>query len=218
MRAGLWLVAGLALLVPAVAAAKLAASGRYVCDDGSVAVFTEAPYGTSLRWHGREVMLAPQAVLWGFAYKGGGLKLRGRGDDGEETLEISGGGGATVTCNEVPVLSTPGVAAGTVVARQPLMLPKGAVVQVEVRDTARADAPAPLLGQVKLRPRAGQAPLHWWLRYDARHAAAPAQPALSVRITDAKGKLIWISDTFTPLPMAKDGFHETAIAVVPVRH
>jgi putative lipoprotein len=217
LRAGLWLVAGLALLVPAVASAKLAASGRYVCDDGSVAAFTEAPYGPSLRWHGREVMLAPRAVLWGFAYRGGGLELRGRGDDGAETQEISGAG-ATVTCNEVPVLPSPGVAAGTVVARQPLMLPEGAVVQVEVRDTARADAPAPLLGQVKLRPRAGQAPLHWWLRYDAPRAAPPARPALSVRITDLAGKLIWISDTFTPLPMTRDGFHETAIAVVPVRH
>jgi hypothetical protein len=48
--------------------------------------------------------------------------------------------------------------------------------------------------------------------------AAPARPALSARITDAQGRLIWISDTFTPLPLAsKSGFAEAVIKVVPVR-
>jgi putative lipoprotein len=212
-------VLGLSLLfaAPAEAASKIAASGRYVCDDGSLAAFTEAPYGPSMRWDGREVRLAPRAVFSGFGYRGDGLTLRGRGKEGDKTLVISGAG-ADVTCNAVPAVATPGVAAGIVTARLPMTLPKGAMVLVQLRDTARADAPAPLLGEVKIRPRAGRAPIHWWLRYDAKRAVRPAQPALSARITDAEGRLIWVSDTFTPLPVApKPGFAEGVISVVPVK-
>jgi putative lipoprotein len=210
------LVLALVLATPAGAASKIAASGRYVCDDGSLATFIEAAYGPSMVWDGREVRLAPRAVFSGFGYRGDGLSLRGRGKEGNKTLVISGRG-ADVTCNAVPAVATPGVAAGTVVAKLPLVLPKGATVLVQLRDAARADAPAPLLGQVQIRPAAGQVPLHWWLRYDAKRAGPPARPALSARITDASGKLIWINDTFTPLPVALAGFAEAVIMVVPVR-
>jgi len=207
----------LLVTAPAEAASKIAASGRYVCDDGSMATFTEAPYGPSMVWDGREVRLAPKAVFSGFAYAGGGLTLRGRGKEGDKTLLLSGRG-ADVTCSAVPAVATPGVAAGVVTATPKLMLPKGARLTVQLRDTARADAPAPLLGQVVVTPREGLQPLHWWLRYDAKRMAAPARPALSARITDAQGRLIWISDTFTPLPLAsKSGFAEAVIKVVPVR-
>lgn len=207
----------MAIAVPLAAASKIAASRNYVCADGSLISFNEAAYGTSMVWNGREVRLAPKAAFSGFAYAGGGLKLRGRGKEGAKTLVISGRG-ADVACNAVPAVATPGVAAGIVTAAPALALPRGAILLVEVRDTARADAPAPVLGQVKLVPFVARTPIHWWLRYDAGRAGPPARPGLSARITDAKGKLLWISDTFTPLPVGEKGsFAPAEIRVVAVR-
>lgn len=211
------MVAVLAAASPLAAGSKIAASGRYVCDDGSSVRFIEAPYGTSMVRDGREVPLAPRAVFSGFAYGGGGLTLRGRGKEGDKTLVISGKG-ADISCNAVPAVATPGVAVGMVTTTPPLALPKGATLLIQLRDAARADAPAPLIGEVKLIPRQMRSPVHWWLRYDARRAQPPARPALSARVTDAQGQLIWISDTFTPLPVAaKPGFAEATIRLVPVQ-
>lgn len=218
-RAAAWLAA-LAVLAPATgsAANRIAASGRYVCDDGSAVVFTEAAYGTTMRRNGRTVQLSRQAAFSGFSYSGGGLSLHGEGVEGVKTLTIDGVAGGRLACQAVPATAAPGVAAGVVIARSPLGLPPGAVLTIEVRDTARADATAPLLGQARFRPRGHEAPLHWWLHYDAKRAAHPARPALSARITDPAGKLLWISDTFTPVPVGPlDSFADAEIWLVPVR-
>ena len=209
------LVLLLVLPAPVMAASKIAASGRYICDDGSMIRFTEAPYGTSMVRQGRaEVRLSPRATFAGFDYRGGGLALRGRGKEGAKTLVITGDG-APIRCNAVPAVPTPGVAVGTVQAQRSLVLPKGAQVTVQLRDTARADAAAPLLAQAVVVPHGPMVPIHWWLRYDAGRMAPPVRPALSARITDAAGKLIGISDTFTPLPAP--GRPDAVIMVVPAR-
>jgi putative lipoprotein len=200
---------------PALAAAKLAASGRYVCDDGREVVFTEAAYGTVFKREGREIMVGRRAAFGGFAYAGSGVSLRGRGAEGNKTLTINGLG-PVINCKAVPAVATPGVAAGTVISKVAMTLPAGAVLTVELRDAARADAAAPLLGRVQVTPRGTPVPMHWWLAYDAKRTAHPARPALSARITDAAGKLIWVSDTFTPLPVAGREFAPAEIGVVPV--
>jgi putative lipoprotein len=115
-------------------------------------------------------------------------------------------------------MATAGIATGTVAARVRMALPPGALVTVELRDVSRADAPAPLLARTVLKPRGNQLPLWWRLDYVPVKAKAPAQAGLSARITDAAGHLIWISDTFTPLPVSAASAHaEAQILVLPVR-
>ena len=219
MRSALVCLAMLALPAPAAADYRIAASGRYVCADGSVAVIAERPYGTLLTYKGREVALSHGVVMSGFAYSGGGLKLRGRGKEGAKTLQISEAGVPRLACQAVPAAATPGVATGTVSYPARIALPPGVVVTVELRDAARADAAAPLLARTEVRPRGNQVPFHWRLDYDPRRAAHPVRPALSARITDAGGRLIWISDTFTPLPVGAEASHADAeIRLVPVPH
>ena len=215
-----WIVVLAALGLPGAARAewKVAASGRYVCADGSEAVMSEQAYGTMLRHHGREVRLSRKAAWSGFAYAGDGVALRGRGDEGAKTLTIAAKGEKPLACRAVPALATPGVTTGTVTYLARVALPPGTLVAVELRDPARADARAPLLARTELRPRGNQVPFHWRLDYDAKRAVHPARPSLSARITDAEGKLIWISDTFTPVPVGAEGAHaEAEIRVVPVR-
>ncbi len=218
MRIALACLAILAVPVPAAAEYRFAASGRYICADGSLAAIAEQPYGTILTHKGREVPLSHGLAWSGFVYSGGGLKLRGRGVEGAKTLEITQSGAPPLACKAAPPTATPGVATGTVTYPARIALPLGVVVSVELRDTARADGAAPLLARTEIRPRGNQVPFHWRLDYDARRAAHPARPSLSARITDAKGQLLWISDTFTPIPVGAEASHADAeIRLVPVR-
>lgn len=214
------LVACAALLVSAPAAAdyRLAASGRYICGDGSLAVIVEQPYGSFLQHRGREVALSRRLALSGFRYSGGDLDLRGKGVEGAKTLTISGGCDPLLSCKAVPAVATPGVTTGTVTYPARIALPPDAVLVVELRDTARADAVAPLLARTQIRLRGNQVPLHWRLDFDARRAQPPARPSLSARITDRAGRLAWTSDTFTPVPVGADNEHAAAeIRLVQVR-
>jgi putative lipoprotein len=218
MRLALACLSMFAVSAPAAAEYRFAASGRYVCADGSLAAIAEQPYGTILSYKGREVTLSHGLAWSGFSYSGGGLKLRGRGEEGAKTLTITQAGEPPLDCRAVPAAATPGVATGTVTYLARIALPAGVVVTVELRDTARADAAAPLLARTEIRPRGNQVPFHWRLDFDARRAAHPARPSLSARITDAKGQLLWISDTFTPIPVGAEASHADAeIRLVPVR-
>lgn len=208
-------VVALGVAEPATAAAKIASSGRYFCDDGSSVKFIEAPYGPSMVRNGREVRLAPRAVFRGFSYKGEGLSVRGHGAEGNRTLFVEGKG-LKINCSALPSMATPGVAAGTISPKLPMLLLPGAVLSVDVRDTAHADATVKVLGQVKLKIANHTQPLHWWLRYDPRRATHPARPALSARITDAAGKLLWTSNGLTPIPAGtSERFIESTIVIVP---
>lgn len=209
-------VAALGTAAPASAASKITGSGRYFCDDGSAVSFAQAAYGTSMVRDGREVRLKPRAAFSGFSYTGEELSLRGRGAPGNKTLSITGPG-LNLMCQAIPSSATPGITAGTIAPKSPMRLPPDAILTVAVRDAARADAAAPLLGQTKIRVGDRRLPLHWWLRYDAKRAASPARAALSARITNGNGQLLWTSDTFTPVPVgAQHSFAEAIIRVVPV--
>ncbi len=208
------------LLLPAAAAAEWreAASGRYVCDDGSLAELDLAAYGPSLRWGITDTPLSRVATVSGFAFAGGGIAITGSGSTvRDERLEIRRGQEAPRQCRAVPLATAPGIITGSVLYRQRIALPPDARLAVELRDTALADAPAPLLARADIRPRGNQVPLHFRLDHDPAKVAPHARLALSARITDAAGRLLWISDTFTPPPVGEGGAHaEATIMLVPV--
>jgi putative lipoprotein len=217
MRA-FWILVALAVHGAAAANPQLAASGRYVCADGSLASIDLLASGPELQWQGRDIRLTPAPSLWGFRFRGEGVKLSGSGRVGYRTLKINARGAPVLACVSVPPAAAHGIATGSVTARQRAVLPAGSLVTVELRDTARADAPAPLLARTVLKPRGNQMPLWWRLDFPEAKLGPPARPALSARITDKAGKLIWISDTFTPLPVSATSAHaEAEIVVVPVR-
>jgi putative lipoprotein len=217
MRA-FWILVALAVHGAAAANPQLAASSRYVCADGSLASIDLLASGPELQWQGRDIRLTPAPSLWGFRFRGEGVKLSGSGRVGYRTLKINARGAPVLACVSVPPAATHGIATGSVTARQRAVLPASSLVTVELRDTARADAPAPLLARTVVKPRGNQMPLWWRLDFPEAKLGPPARPALSARITDKAGKLIWISDTFTPLPVSATSAHaEAEIVVVPVR-
>lgn len=217
MRA-VWMLGALAVHGVAAANPQVAASGRYVCADGSAASIELLATGPELHWQGHTTRLTPVPAWWGFRFRGDGVLLTGSGRVGFRTLKINARGQPTLSCLSVPPSATPGVATGHVSSRLRAALPPGTTVTVELRDAARADAAAPLLARTVLKPRGNQMPLWWRLDFAEAKVAPPARPALSARITDAAGRLIWISDTFTPLPVSATTAHaEAEIVVVPVR-
>lgn len=213
-------VAALLLLVaaePSVANWRIAASGRYTCPDGSEAVLVQQPFGVSLRRLGREIALTRRPTWSGFAYAGENVNLIGRGQEGAKTLRLEQRGRPAISCSAVPAVATRGVATGTVLAMSRMAMPSGAVVRVELRDAARADAAAPLLAATEIRPAGNQMPLHWRLDYQPAAVNPRSRAALSARVT-VDGRLVMISDTFTPLPVASGSAHpEAEIRLVPVR-
>lgn len=209
-------VTALCLAAPAASASKIAASGRYFCNDGSVIVFTETHYGPSMERDGRSVRLAPRAVFRGFSYKGGEFSVRGRGAEGNQTVSVKAAG-LDINCNALPAVAAPGTAAGTIISIKPMQLPTGAILTVSVRDHARAGSEGGVLGQVRVKVDGRRSPLHWWLRYDWNRAKHPAQPALSAQITDRAGRLLWKSTTVTPVPVGgPNTFAQATIKVMPV--
>jgi len=209
---------GLLAATAAAANPQMAASTHYVCGDGSRVTLEVRQEGAIYERQGRSVRMTPVAVLSGFRLTAPGLVLRGQGEAGYRTLTISEDGAPPLDCRSEPPMAMAGIATGIVVSRARMALPPGAMVTVELRDVSRADAPAPLLARTVLKPRGNQVPLWWRLDYAPARAKPPAQPGLSARVTDAAGHLIWISDTFTPLPVTTTHEHaEAEIVLVPVR-
>lgn len=202
---------------PAVANWRIAASGRYTCPDGSEAVMVQQPYGVSLKRLGREIALKRSPTWSGFAYAGEGIKVRGRGAEGAKTLRLEQPDRGPMECKAVPAVATPGVATGTVTSLLRMALPPDAILRVELRDTALADAAVPLLAATEMRIGGNQLPLHWRLDYKPAAITSRSRPALSARVV-ADDRLVMISDTFTPLPVPSGRAHpEAEIRLVAVR-
>ena len=111
--------------------------------------------------------------------------------------------------------STPDIAtlSGTVSYRERIALPPGSQLQVTLEDTSRADAPATVLGEFHETVSA-QVPLPFSIAY----APADVQPnhrySLRARLTDADGRLLFISDTHIPVLGPNDPSGPIAIPVV----
>jgi putative lipoprotein len=85
----------------------------------------------------------------------------------------------------------------TAVYRERMALPEGAVLEVELLDISRADAPAVRLASLRLQPQ-GQVPIHFTLHYDPALIDERYSYAVSARILH-DGRLLFVSDTIHPV-------------------
>lgn len=90
---------------------------------------------------------------------------------------------------------------GTVAYRQRIALPQDARLKVTIADVGRTDAPAQAIAETEIETAGRQVPIPFTLDYDPAQIAPRGSYAVSARITDASGALLWITDTRFNLPV-----------------
>lgn len=91
---------------------------------------------------------------------------------------------------------------GNATYRQRIALPPDAVLIVRIQDVSRMDAPARLIAEQRLPTQGRQVPLPFAVDYDPAQVQSVPRVAVSARIEDGAGTLLWITDTHIPLPPA----------------
>ncbi|WP_279214614.1 YbaY family lipoprotein [Delftia acidovorans] len=87
---------------------------------------------------------------------------------------------------------------GTVDLREPAPLAPDAVLVVELQDTSRADAPAPVISQQSMRLEGLKPPYSFKLPVEPSRLNPAAQYTVTSRITQGN-QLIFINDTVHPV-------------------
>lgn len=89
---------------------------------------------------------------------------------------------------------------GTVTYRERIALPPDSRVIVTISDVSLMDAPSVTIAQNQINTAGRQVPIPFALSYDPARIQPGRTYAVSARIVDRRGKLLWITDTRNPLP------------------
>lgn len=89
---------------------------------------------------------------------------------------------------------------GTALYRERIALQADALLTVTISDVSLMDAPARVIAQTRIPTEGRQVPLAFSLDYNSASIDPRHRYAVSARITDKADKLLWITDTHTPLP------------------
>ena len=91
---------------------------------------------------------------------------------------------------------------GTVAYRERMALPPDARLAVALRDVSRMDVAAPAIAEVERATDGAQVPLAFTLEYDPARINPRGRYAVSARISDGSGRLLWTTDSHIALPPA----------------
>ena len=89
---------------------------------------------------------------------------------------------------------------GTVTYRERIALPPDSRVIVTISDVSLMDAPSVTIAQNQINTAGKQVPISFAVSYDRARIQPGRTYAVSARILDRRGQLIWITDTRNPLP------------------
>jgi len=108
-----------------------------------------------------------------------------------------------VTLTALPVaaqddVAAPAVVAGTILLPEGSILPDGAVVNVEIQDTSRADAAAVTISTLSMEAPGASAPIPFALSLLRVALGDQGVYTLSLRIESPDGSLLFINDWVTP--------------------
>lgn len=105
-------------------------------------------------------------------------------------MSLSLGACATIMPPEQPVAVT-----GSIAYRERVALPPTAQVEIRLDDVSLADAPSRTIAQQAFTADGRQVPFAFRLTVDERRLDSRHSYAVSARITDASGRLMFITDT-----------------------
>lgn len=96
---------------------------------------------------------------------------------------------------------------GTASYRERIALPPGAVTLVSIEDVSLADAPSKTLAEQRIAMDGKSVPVAFTLEVPRASLASAHQTNLRVRIEDGQGRLLFITDTYTPVTIAAGSTH-----------
>ena len=175
------------------------------CDNSQRINVRFAAEGATVLYRGQLAALNQQPSGSGYRYADANWVLTGKGTT--STLETVSGTKLAVNCEGGAVLG------GTVTYLPKIALPATAIVTVRLEEVSRADAPANVLATATIPVSGQQVPIAWGFVYDPNWLEPNGRYNLRATITDG-GRLIWTSDTATPLPQG--GSDQLEIKVVQV--
>ena len=105
--------------------------------------------------------------------------------------------------------------AGSVVYRQRIALPRGAIVEVAIADISCPDPAAAILGRTEIVARGQQVPLPFRIQYDEAAVEPDHRYLAKVRVT-VGGRLRWTNDTAVPV-LGGGPTEGIVVVVVPVK-
>ncbi len=94
--------------------------------------------------------------------------------------------------------AVPAVVSGTILLPEGSILPDGAVVNVEIQDTSRADAAAVTISALSMEAPGATSPIPFALSLLPDALDERGDYTLSLRIESADGTLLYINDWVTP--------------------
>ncbi len=92
----------------------------------------------------------------------------------------------------------------------------GAVINVQLQDTLRADAPAIVLGEQTIDPMGRQVPIPFSIPYNPADINPNGRYTLRARIKDADGRLRWINMQAYPVLTGGNPNSDIEVIVQPV--
>ena len=105
---------------------------------------------------------------------------------------------------------------GTVSYNLRIALPPDATVIVKIEDISLADAPSTVIGEQEIKTEGKQVPIPYEVAYDPAEIIDNHTYTVSARILDGSGKLIFISDTITPVITRGSPTQDVEVIVVQV--
>jgi putative lipoprotein len=98
-------------------------------------------------------------------------------------------------CATIPPAEQPVSVTGSITYRERMALPPTAQVEVTLADVSLMDAPSKTIAQQSFTADGRQVPFAFTLTVDQRQLDPRHSYAVSARITDASGRLMFITDT-----------------------
>ncbi|HWV61414.1 MAG TPA: YbaY family lipoprotein [Sphingopyxis sp.] len=98
-------------------------------------------------------------------------------------------------CATIPPAEEPVSVTGSITYRERIALPPTAQVEITLADVSLADAPSTTIAQQSFTADGRQVPFAFTLTVDQRQLDPRHSYAVSARITDASGRLMFITDT-----------------------
>lgn len=105
---------------------------------------------------------------------------------------------------------------GTVTYLVRIALPPDAKIIARIEDISLADAPSKIIGETEFLSEGKQVPFDFEVQYDPSVIIEGNRYTLSARIEDKTGKLLFISDTITPVITRGNPVSGIEVLVIPV--